>query len=109
MILTVLLRITWIIASSSLSCGAFLLFFGRFTDLFGRKTQFVASLFLFAVLSLAAGFAKNGVTLDAINGVRLDPNLEKTTLDAKYLPVSASRTHVCFRCSSRAGFLRQYV
>ena len=30
-------EITWIIASSSLSCGAFLLFFGRLTDLMGRK------------------------------------------------------------------------
>lgn len=62
-------QITWIVASSSLSCGAFLLFFGRLTDLMGRKTIFVVSLFLFAVLNLATGFVKDGLTMDVLNGV----------------------------------------
>lgn len=62
-------QLTWLIASSSLSCGAFLLFFGRFADLFGRKVLFVSSLFLFAMFCLAAGFAKSGLTLDVLNGL----------------------------------------
>ncbi|KAL9054878.1 MAG: hypothetical protein Q9162_003911 [Coniocarpon cinnabarinum] len=62
-------EITWMVASSSLACGAFLLFFGRLTDLMGRKTIFVASLFIFAVLNLGAGFAKNGITLDVMTGL----------------------------------------
>lgn len=60
---------TWIVASSSLTCGSFLLFFGRVADLFGRKFLFVLSLFLFAVFSLAAGFSRTALTLDVLNGV----------------------------------------
>ena len=60
---------TWIVASSSLTCGSFLLFFGRVADLFGRKILFVLSLFLFAVFSLAAGFSRTALTLDVLNGV----------------------------------------
>lgn len=63
-------EITWIVASSSLTCGAFLLFFGRLTDLVGRKTIFIVSLFLFAVLNLATGFVKDALTMDVLNGVR---------------------------------------
>jgi MFS family permease len=62
-------EITWITSASSLSSGAFLLFFGRIADLFGRKTLFVGSLFLFAVFALAAGFANDPITLDVLTGV----------------------------------------
>ncbi|KAI9657955.1 MAG: hypothetical protein M1821_002612 [Bathelium mastoideum] len=62
-------EITWITSASSLAGGAFLLFFGRVADLFGRKTLFLGSLFLFAVFCLAAGFSKNPITLDVLNGV----------------------------------------
>ncbi|EMC96408.1 hypothetical protein BAUCODRAFT_70091 [Baudoinia panamericana UAMH 10762] len=62
-------EITWITSSSSLSSGAFLLFFGKLADLFGRKSLFIGSLFLFAVFSLVAGFAKSGISLDGLNGV----------------------------------------
>lgn len=62
-------EITWITSSSTLSSGAFLLFFGRIADLFGRKTLFVGSLFLYAVFGLAAGFANEPITLDVLTGV----------------------------------------
>ena len=60
---------SWIVASSSLTCGSFLLFFGRVADLFGRKRPFVGSLFLFAVFALAAGFSKTPLSIDVLNGV----------------------------------------
>ncbi|KAK3115505.1 hypothetical protein LTR53_005081 [Teratosphaeriaceae sp. CCFEE 6253] len=62
-------EITWISSASSLSSGAFLLFFGKLADLFGRKSLFVGSLFLFSVFALVAGFAKTGISLDILNGV----------------------------------------
>lgn len=52
-----------------LAGGAFLLFFGKVADLFGRKSLIVGSLFLFAVFALAAGFSKDPITLDVLNGV----------------------------------------
>ncbi|KAK5710106.1 hypothetical protein LTR17_019168 [Elasticomyces elasticus] len=62
-------EITWISSASSLSSGAFLLFFGKLADLFGRKSLFVGSLFLFSVFALVAGFAKSGIALDILNGI----------------------------------------
>lgn len=78
-------EITWTTSSSTLSSGAFLLFFGRIADLFGksmqlsltgnaddftgRKTLFVGSLLLYAVFGLAAGFANDPITLDVLTGV----------------------------------------
>jgi len=62
-------EITWISASSSLSGGTFLLFFGKLADLTGKRWLFISSMFLFAVFSLAAGFCKDGLTLDVINAL----------------------------------------
>ncbi|KAF2183966.1 major facilitator superfamily MFS-1 [Zopfia rhizophila CBS 207.26] len=62
-------EITWMNAASSLSSGALLLFFGSIADLFGRKSMFISSMFLFAIFNLAAGFAKSGLTLDILNGI----------------------------------------
>lgn len=62
-------EITWITSACSLSSGAFLLFFGKLADLFGRKAMFVGSLFLFSVFALVAGFAKSAISLDVLNGV----------------------------------------
>ena len=62
-------EVTWIASASSLAGGSFLLFFGRVADLFGRKTLFLGSLFLFSVLSLGAGFSQNPITLDVLSGV----------------------------------------
>jgi MFS family permease len=46
-----------------------LLFFGSIADLFGRKSMFIGSMFLFSVVCLGTGFAKTGVSLDILNGV----------------------------------------
>ena len=62
-------QITWIASSSSLTSGAFLLFFGRVADLFGRKTLVVGSFLLFAIVCLGSGFSNTGITLDVLNGV----------------------------------------
>jgi len=53
----------------SLSSGSFLLLFARIADIFGRRTLFIGSMFLFAVFSLAAGFSKTPITLDVLNGM----------------------------------------
>ncbi|KAK4550852.1 hypothetical protein LTR36_000432 [Oleoguttula mirabilis] len=62
-------EITWISSANSLSSGAFLLFFAKVADLFGRKTLFVGSLFIFSVFALAAGFAKSAIALDVLSGL----------------------------------------
>lgn len=62
-------EITWLTSATALASGAFLLFFGGVADLFGRKTMFIASMLLFAVFSLVAGFAKNAIALDVLMGV----------------------------------------
>ncbi|EME48032.1 hypothetical protein DOTSEDRAFT_69834 [Dothistroma septosporum NZE10] len=62
-------QITWISSASALSSGAFLLFFGRVADMFGRKMMFVGSLFLFSVFCLVAGFSQEAITIDVLNGV----------------------------------------
>lgn len=56
-------------AMFSLTAGSLLLFFGSVADLFGRKTMFIGSMFLFAIFSLGAGFSKDGMTLDILCGV----------------------------------------
>ncbi|KAF2878522.1 major facilitator superfamily-domain-containing protein [Massariosphaeria phaeospora] len=62
-------EITWMNAATSLSSGALLLFFGSIADLFGRKSMFIGSMFLFSVFCLSAGFSKSGLTLDILCGV----------------------------------------
>ncbi|KAI4631286.1 hypothetical protein J4E83_002817 [Alternaria metachromatica] len=62
-------EITWMNAATSLTAGSLLLFFGSVADLFGRKTMFIASMFLFSVFCLGAGFSTSGMTLDILCGV----------------------------------------
>ena len=62
-------EITWMNASSALSSGSLLLFFGSIADMFGRKSMFIVSMLLFSVFCIGAGFAKTGLTLDILNGV----------------------------------------
>jgi MFS family permease len=52
-----------------LTAGALLLFFGSIADLFGRKSMFIGSMFLFSIFCLGAGFSKSGMTLDILCGV----------------------------------------
>lgn len=52
-----------------LTAGALLLFFGSIADLFGRKSMFISSMFLFSIFCLGAGFSQSGLTLDVLCGV----------------------------------------
>ncbi|KAH8712211.1 hypothetical protein GQ44DRAFT_625684, partial [Phaeosphaeriaceae sp. PMI808] len=52
-----------------LTAGALLLFFGSVADLFGRKSMFIGSMFLFSVFCLGAGFSQSGLTLDVLCGI----------------------------------------
>ncbi|KAK3312983.1 putative aminotriazole resistance protein [Apodospora peruviana] len=62
-------QLTWVIASSSLTSGPFLLFFGKVADMFGRRSIMLASLFVFSVFALATGFKRDAITINALNGV----------------------------------------
>ncbi|KAM0800480.1 major facilitator superfamily domain-containing protein [Usnea florida] len=55
--------------TSHLTCGSFLLFFGKVADIFGRRGIWLTSLFLFAIFALATGFSRDALTLDVLNGV----------------------------------------
>jgi MFS family permease len=62
-------QVTWINASQFLSAGAFLLFFGRVADLFGRRLLFLLSLGFFTVCLLITGFATNAMYMDVFCGL----------------------------------------
>lgn len=52
-------QLQWIITAYALTFGGFLLLGGRLADLFGRRKIFLAGTALFAVASLAGGFAQD--------------------------------------------------
>jgi MFS family permease len=54
--------------NDSLTSGSFLLLFGKLADMFGRRSMFLASLFLFAAFALGTGFSHNALTLIVLNG-----------------------------------------
>ncbi|MCJ1285540.1 hypothetical protein MMC26_004880 [Xylographa opegraphella] len=62
-------EIAWISAASTLTGGAFLLFFGRIADMFGRRWLLIISMGMYSLLSIATGFAPNALFLDAFNGL----------------------------------------
>ncbi|KAL2067626.1 hypothetical protein VTL71DRAFT_15722 [Oculimacula yallundae] len=62
-------QITWINASSALSSGAFLLFFAKVADTFGRRSLLVFATGAFSVGSLITGFATNAMYMDVMCGV----------------------------------------
>jgi MFS family permease len=53
----------------SLSSGAFLLFFAKVADTFGRRSLLIFSMGAFAVSNLIAGFATNAMYLDVFGGL----------------------------------------
>ncbi len=56
-------NLQWVLSGYLLSYGGFMLLGGRAGDLLGRRRVLVAGTSLFAVSSLAGGFAPNGATL----------------------------------------------
>ncbi len=60
---TSLLELVWVILAYMISSTVLVLTAGRLSDLFGRKTAFVAAFLIFAAASLGAGFAADGTQL----------------------------------------------
>lgn len=56
-------------ASFRLSSGAFLLPFGKFADMFGRRTMFISSMVGFTLAMLVIGFATSALYFDILSGV----------------------------------------
>jgi EmrB/QacA subfamily drug resistance transporter len=55
--------LSWVVNAYVLTFGGFLLLGGRLADLLGRRRVFITGLLLFAVASLAGGFAQNDIQL----------------------------------------------
>ncbi len=62
---TSLLQLVWVILAYMIASTVLVLTAGRLSDLFGRKTAYVASFLVFSAASLGAGFAANGTELIA--------------------------------------------
>lgn len=56
-------NLSWVVNAYVLTFGGFLLLGGRLADLLGRRRVFMAGLVLFALASLAGGFAQNDIQL----------------------------------------------
>jgi EmrB/QacA subfamily drug resistance transporter len=62
--------LSWVVNAYTLTFGGFLLLGGRLADLLGRRRLFMAGLILFAVASLAGGFAQSELWLIAARAVQ---------------------------------------
>jgi len=58
-----------ILISDRLSSGAFLLFFAKVADTFGRRSLLIIAMGAFSISSLIAGFATNAMYLDVFCGI----------------------------------------
>jgi len=65
-----LTNLEWLITAYSLTFGGLLLFGGRTGDLYGRRKMFMVGVGLFALASLAGGFAQNDVWLIITRGLQ---------------------------------------
>jgi MFS family permease len=63
-------NLSWVVNAYVLVFGGFLLLGGRMADLLGRRRIFIAGLLLFALASLAGGFATDEATLIAARAVQ---------------------------------------
>jgi EmrB/QacA subfamily drug resistance transporter len=62
--------LSWVINAYTLTFGGFLLLGGRMADLLGRRRLFIGGLVLFALASLAGGFAQSETQLIAARAVQ---------------------------------------
>ena len=60
----------WVVNAYTLAFGGLLLLGGRASDLLGRRRLFIAGLALFAVASLAGGFAGSSEALIAVRAIQ---------------------------------------
>ncbi len=85
---TSLLQLVWVILAYMISSTVLVLTAGRLSDLFGRKTAYIAGFLVFAAASLGAGFSANGTELIAwrivqgIGGAFLFANAAALVTDA---------------------------
>jgi EmrB/QacA subfamily drug resistance transporter len=63
-------NLSWVVNAYTLTFGGFLLLGGRAADLIGRRRLFIGGLILFAIASLAGGFASNEGQLIAARAVQ---------------------------------------
>ena len=63
-------NLSWVVNAYVLTFGGFLLLGGRMADLLGRRRVFMAGLVLFALASLAGGFAESDAFLIAARAVQ---------------------------------------
>jgi EmrB/QacA subfamily drug resistance transporter len=63
-------ELEWVVAGYALTFGALMLTGGKLADLFGRRLIFVVGLVIFALSSLACGFAGDATTLIAARVVQ---------------------------------------
>src|SRR3954464_5670087 len=63
-------NLSWVVNAYTLTFGGFLLLGGRLADLLGRRRMFIAGLVLFAMASLAGGFAPSGMWLISARAVQ---------------------------------------
>ena len=105
-------EVTWLVAGLSLSSGAFLLFFGRVADLFGRRNLLICSMASFTALMLITGFSQNALMAEvflAISGLScaavVPPAIGK--LGAIYEKPSRrkNRAFACFSAGNPVGFV----
>ena len=97
-------EVTRISAAQNLAAGCFLLLFGRFADLFGRRMTFLASMIGFSACLLITGFATNAYYMDIFCGfcgifsaMAVPPAIGK--LGAVY-PNPSKRKNRAFACFS---------
>ena len=62
--------LSWVVNAYTLTFGGFLLLGGRMADLLGRRRMFLSGLVLFALASLAGGFASSAEQLVAARAVQ---------------------------------------
>jgi EmrB/QacA subfamily drug resistance transporter len=63
-------NLSWVVNAYVLTFGGFLLLGGRLADLLGRRRVFIGGLILFALASLAGGFAESEAALIAARAVQ---------------------------------------
>src|SRR3954453_1857705 len=63
-------NLPWVVNAYVLTFGGFLLLGGRMADLLGRRRVFISGLILFALASLAGGFAQSEAWLIAARAVQ---------------------------------------
>ena len=63
-------QLQWVVTAYALVFGGFLLLGGRLADLFGRRRMFMAGVMVFALASLAGGFAQSPAMLVAFRAIQ---------------------------------------